>query len=581
MLISNVVKQEQLRNVQLETLKFLSDAVRNSYGPIGSNTEIFRPDALNKYTKDGHSILEDIQFRGEIERAVQRDITDITRHVVKTVGDGTTSASMLAYDIFKSLIDTEKSGEYTAYEIIANLKNAVKNIKEEILSNAKEFTSQSAYDITYISTNGNAEIANTMKNIYERFGNDVFIDVAISNTPDSMIKIYDGMTLPKGYCDSVYINNAKNGTCEIRNPKIYTFEDPIDTPEMFSFFNTIISNNIFAAYQSQQSGQAPIPTVIIAPHISRDSISYMDQLNEFLCKFNGDMLSAKPPILIITNADHLDQLSDISKMCGCKSIKKYINPQMQEKDVEAGLAPNLETILDFCGTADEVVADLSATKFVNPKMMNNSDGTRSEFFKAHVEFLESELGKAKENSEDIHVIGTLKRRINSLKANMVEYLIGGISMSDRDSVRDLVEDAVLNCRSAAQNGVGFGASVQGYLATLKLYNDRKAQISDSNDKSTEAESVMLTTILSAYKNLLLSLYSTKFNQTKCDDILDKISELKVPYNIKTEEYDEKVLCSITTDSTILEAVCQIVSIMFTCNQFLCSTINENKYLRSE
>ena len=112
MVITNVVKKEQLRKVQLETLKFLSDSVKNSYGPIGSNTEIFRPDSLNKYTKDGHSILESIQFKGEIERSVQRDITDITRHVVKTVGDGTTSASMLAYDIFSSLIDIEKGGKY-------------------------------------------------------------------------------------------------------------------------------------------------------------------------------------------------------------------------------------------------------------------------------------------------------------------------------------------------------------------------------------------------------------------------------------------------------------------------------------
>lgn len=571
MVITNVVKKEQLRKVQLETLKFLSDSVKNSYGPIGSNTEIFRPDSLNKYTKDGHSILESIQFKGEIERSVQRDITDITRHVVKTVGDGTTSASMLAYDIFSSLIDIEKGGKYTSYEIIALLKKTVADINKEILSNAKEFTSQSAYDITYISTNGNEEIANTMKMIYDKFGKDVFIDVAISNTPDSMIKVYDGMTLPKGYCDSVYINDAKNGTCTLRNPKIYTFEDPIDTPEMFSFFNTIIDKNIFAAY-SQDSKTAPVPTVIIAPHISRDSISYMDQLNNFLCRFTGDLLASKPPILLITNADHLDQLSDIAKMCGCKAIKKYINPDMQKKDIEAGLAPDLNTILDFCGTADEVVSDLSATKFVNPKMMNNEDGTRSTFFKAHIEFLESELAKAQENSEDAHVIGTLKRRINSLKANMVEYLIGGISMSDRDSLRDLVEDAVLNCRSAARNGVGFGASTQGYLATLKLYND-KLKESDEVD--------MLTTILSAYKNLLSSLYSTKFNTTKCDEIINLIGEHGIPYNIKSEKEDDKILCSITTDSTILEAVCQIASIMFTCNQFLCSNINENKYLISQ
>ncbi len=33
---------------------------------------------------------------------------------------------------------------------------------------------------------------------------------------------------------------------------------------------------------------------------------------------------------------------------------------------------------------------------------------------------------------------------------MVDYLIGGVSYTDRDALKDAVEDAVLSCRSAAK-----------------------------------------------------------------------------------------------------------------------------------
>ena len=100
--------------------------------------------------------------------------------------------------------------------------------------------------------------------------------------------------------------------------------------------------------------------------------------------------------------------------------------------------------------------------------MHNEDGTLSDTFNTLVKFLEAELAKAYEAGEDNNVTGTLKRRINSLKANMVEYLVGGVSATDRDAVRDLVEDAVLNCRSAARNGVGYGANFEGLIASLQL-----------------------------------------------------------------------------------------------------------------
>lgn len=554
MIISNVVKKEKMREIQSKTLEILKDVLLNSFGPMGSNTIIAKNNMLTKYSKDGKTILENVVFQNIIENSVKSDLEDITRHVVKNVGDGTTSAVILSHIIFEKLKDIEDTT--TPYEIIKEFKQAVNNIIKEIENNAKEFNSDKAYEIAYISTNGNEEVSNNIKNIYDTYGNDVFIDVSISSTPESYLKVYDGMTLTTGYSDTAYINDAKKGSCRIRKPRVYHFTDPVDTVEMFSFLNTIIEKNIMIPYQYNKE---VIPTVILAPRISRDMSSYITKVAEFMFKFEDE--TQKPPLLIVTNIHQEEQLLDISRLCGCKPIKKYIDFKQQEIDVENGLAPNLETVTEFYGSCDIVEADTLKTKFVNPKHMKDENGEFSETFKTLLSFLEAELEKCIEANENNSVTGRLKRRINSLKANMVEYFVGGVSMSDRDSVRDLVEDAVLNCRSASKNGVGYGANFEGLLASNKLA-----------EKSNIYEIIYMS-----YVELVSLLYSTA-NIDNSLKIVDKSLELGKPYNIKTKEFDNKVICSIETDIVVLGAISQIISLMFTSNQFICESPIQNRYL---
>ena len=141
-------------------------------------------------------------------------------------------------------------------------------------------------------------------------------------------------------------------------------------------------------------------------------------------------------------------------MCGAPLIKKYLNPDIQKEDIDKGLAPTPETIKEFCGSADLVVSDLTKTKFINPSKMFNEDGSYSNEYKSVLSFLENELKKAQDAGEGINKTGRLKRRINSFKGNMIDLLIGGVSNTDRNNLRAAVEDAVLNCRSAAKYGVG-------------------------------------------------------------------------------------------------------------------------------
>lgn len=563
MIISNVVESEKLREIQSDALRLLKKYLITSYGPVASNSiitkQIQNGSVMTQYSKDGHTILKNIILKGIIESSVKTDLEDITRHIVKTVGDGTTSAVILSSLIFDELVKLETSD--SPYDIIRQFKDCTENIKNKIKEAAQPFNSDTAYKIALISTNGNEEVAVNIKNIYDQFGNDVFIDVSTSTTAESYLKSYDGMTLETGYSDTAFINDSKKGVASLRNPRIYAFEDPVDTPEMIALFNAIIEKNIIRPYQMQE-GQ-PIPTVILAPIVSRDLTSYMDKLVTFMYQFSDE--STKPPFLLISNIYQKEQFVDIARLCGCKMIKKYINPDQQKVDIEKGLAPTTETISEFCGRADVVESDISKTKFINPDLMHDENGELSQTFNTLVNFLESELRKAYEEGEDNNVTGTLKRRINSLKANMVEYLVGGVSTTDRDSVRDLVEDAVLNCRSAARNGVGRGANFEGLLASnvLKnLYNDNK----------------IYNVIFESYYKLLSTLYGTKYNKDDTNKLIIESFNKSMPLNLRTGEFNNDVLCSIDTDIVILDAISKIVTLMFTSTQFICPTPDDNRYI---
>lgn len=574
---TNIVPKESLRNVQLNTLQILASVLAKTAGPRGSNTQLIHSQKSNEYTKDGHNVLSEIKFYKPLESAIQSEMKEITRYIVKTVGDGTTSAVLLSNEIFKSMCIAESS--MSAYSIMEKFKEIVDIMIDKIRKNARECTLDDIYDICMIATNGNKEVSSSIKKIYEQFGMDVFIDVGVSNTTDHLVKSYDGLTLDVGYPTPAYINtdgsDKESGKASIRNPRIYAFEDPVDTPEMLAFLDTIVYNNIL--YPLMQQTYDYVPTVILVPSISRDADKLLTELEKTMYGFDqAKALNEKPPILIITNAKvHEEQFNDINMLCGTPTIKKFIDPDIQKKAIENGDAPTPENVCDWCGHADLVEADTTNTKFVNPACMFETDenGNRkySSVYNGLINYITQELDVAYKNNEDANVTGNLKRRLNSLKTNLVEYLIGGITVTDRDSVRDLVEDAVLNCRSASKYGVGYGANFEAFKVIDEIVH--------RNDKEDANVYEIEYAIYSAYYNALLNLYNTVFN----DDEISKrtISEslaCGMPYNLSTMQFDGKVLCSIETDVAILEAISKVIIVMFTANQALIESPINNVYL---
>lgn len=577
----NIVDGTTLRRIQQKVLEDLKDAIIRSMGPAGSNSLILRgssdQDIVAEYSKDGNKIIKNIKYQYPIEMAIKSEIENSTRYIEKTVGDGTSSVVVMSSCIFNYLVEAEENGKLSnnPYETIRAFKAVVEEVSEKIKSRGRECTIDDIYNISYISTNGNEYVASTIKKIYEDYGMDVFIDVSASSDENTYVKSYNGITIEAGYSDPAMINNLERNSCRIRSTKdnqvrVYQFQDPIDTQEMNSFFMEIIESNIMR----RRFGNRPspeIPTVILAPKIGRDTMAYMRRVVQMLHSFPEESYSQKPQLLIVTNYAGLDEnyVDHISQLCNAKPIRKYIDDKQQKTDQESGLAPSLDTITEFCGYCCEVEADANITRFVDPVMMyekddngdtiineETGDPVLSTTYNNIITFLEAELKNALATGQHAGVTGSLKRQLNAIKANMVEIFVGGISISDRDSVRDLVEDAVLNCRSAAKYGVGYGANTMGIVELSK--------IEPKEDDSTII-ATMRDILYYAYEDMISLLYATKYDNTESiiEDIIEKGG---IPLNISTDEYDGKVITSIESEPAILDTISKIITIMFTANQ---------------
>ena len=567
---SNIVPENVVRKKQLDTLNIISNAIEKSFGPMGSHTALAKAvgNSLElEYTKDGHTIVSNMVFKDTIETSVQQLISDLTRHIVKEVGDGTTSAVILSRNIFDELYHSNSiSLGASPTSIIESFNTIVSSLKDIIEKKSRECTIDDIYNIALISTNNNEDMANIIKNIYAKYGMDVFIDVGTSITSDNIVKEYDGMTLDTGIADMCFVNDHKNNVCSIKNPKIYAFNDPIDTPEMLNFLDAILELNILSAYR-QGSVIEPTPTVILCKNLSPDTSSYFDTVCKMLNGPGGDTI----PLLIVSDIHQEDLYEDIVHMCGAPLIKKYLNPDIQKEDIDKGLAPTPETIQDFCGSADLVVSDQLKTKIINPAKMLNDDGSYSNDYLSTLAFLENELKKAQENGEGINITGKLKRRINSFKGNMIDLLIGGVSNTDRNNLKASVEDAVLNCRSAAKYGVGYGANYMAFSAIHEL-------LEDDTYKGNDIAAI----IHNAYTELCATLYGSMVGDYKeGKETAEKTLEYGSPLNIRTNRFDKTVLSSIRSDIVILDTVTKILTLMFTCNQYLVPTPAHNIYLDEE
>jgi len=183
-ILTNIIEEESTKNKIRATLQILSKVLSGSLGPYGATTTIQDREMKHFSTKDGYDILNRISFDDELSRTILDLVRNISSNQVSTVGDGSTSAIIVANALYSAITDlkTNPDFEKIAAKDIVDILNDIENfLEEKILNYAKPISADlnELKQIAMIASNNDELSGNLMHEIYSKVGKDGFITTEV------------------------------------------------------------------------------------------------------------------------------------------------------------------------------------------------------------------------------------------------------------------------------------------------------------------------------------------------------------------------------------------------------------------
>lgn len=540
--MSNVVTREKYVPVLRDALEMLSNTIGATAGPYGGKVILdYKDPTKRKFTKDGHTVAKSITIRGALEEHIRDEIVDATTHIVESVGDGTTSMAMLTNYFAQALLDyMDEHPETPVFMIREKIKEILEEFQLRILANAQEFEPVDAYDVAFTSTNGDKLLTGTIAEIYKEVGSNCFINVDYSNSVGFGYIREDGISIGAGYLNPCFANSE--GLCKLADPHVYLFYDPIFDNEMISAFKNIIINNIMQSSLYVENGPKPVPTVIIAPgEITRDLDPLLDNIRAGMIANPGAIPLCIIKVPTIANPEY----KDIQDIFGNKTIRKFVAEKTEEDLIKEGSYVAPDKVYERYITCPQITISNKQTIFTLPDDFDMS------FIEAVIARNKAELA-AEEKSEKASAgtIGILKRRIHALENNCVTLYVAGLTNMDTEAMKASVEDAILNCRSCAEYGYGYGSMFEMCNATDKMIESEKME-------TDPLYYDMFFTVKKAINDTIRDLYvKSGIAKDEADRVIVENIKRGRPINLRNHSYadEDRVLTSIRTDVEIIEAL---------------------------
>ena len=127
---------QEARNLILNGVNILADAVKVTLGPKGRNVVIERSFGAPNITKDGVTVAKEIELSDKFENMGAQMVREVASKTNDDAGDGTTTATVLAQAIFRegakivaaghNPMDVKRGIDKAVEAVIAELKKLAK-----------------------------------------------------------------------------------------------------------------------------------------------------------------------------------------------------------------------------------------------------------------------------------------------------------------------------------------------------------------------------------------------------------------------------------------------------------------------
>ena len=403
----------------------LADAVTTTMGPKGRYVAIERSFGAPTITNDGVSVAKEIELKDPIENMGAQLVKEVATKTNDTVGDGTTTATLLAQVIVNEGLRNVAAGA-NPIAIRRGVDKAVTAAVDEMKKAARDVsTSEQIASVGTISA-GDPAIGAKISEAMEVVGKDGVITVEDSNTFGIEIDTVEGMQFDKGYISPYFATNNENMTAELQNPYILMTDQKISN----------IQDILPVLEAIQKSGS---PLLLIAEDVDGEALATL-----ILNKLRGtlNVCAVKAP----GYGDRRKRmLEDIAILTGGQ-------PAMKELGVEL-----TDVTAEMLGRAKSVKVTKDETTIV--------DGAGSK------EAIEERLGQINseiENTDSDFDREKLQERKAKLAGGVAVIKVGAATEVELKEVKHRIEDALQATRAAVEEGIVAGGGVAFLQATKAL-----------------------------------------------------------------------------------------------------------------
>ncbi len=220
---------ETARRALLTGVEQMANAVKVTLGPKGRNVVLDKKFGAPTVTNDGVTIAKEIELEEPFENMGAQLLKEVATKTNDVAGDGTTTATVLAYSMIKEGLKSVAAG-INPMAIKRGISKAVEIAVGDIKENAKTIKNKEEIsNVAAISANNDMEIGSLISDAMDKVGKDGVITVEESKTMVTDLEIVEGMQFDRGYVSAYFVTNRDTMTTVFENPYILIYEKKISS----------------------------------------------------------------------------------------------------------------------------------------------------------------------------------------------------------------------------------------------------------------------------------------------------------------------------------------------------------------
>lgn len=449
-----ILRGDEVRKKLLSGVEQLASTVVTTLGPRGRNVGLDKEWVDPIVVHDGVTVAREIELPDPFENFGARLVRQAADKTNDKAGDGTTTSTLLAYEMVKRGVDLIDSGANPML-LKKGMDIAAQNTVVEIEKLAEKINKPELVRQVATISAQNEAIGEVVAEAINKVGKDGVVAVEESAKMEISVSYKEGMEFDKGYLSSLFASGEEK--LELESPLIMLADFPItNAADMASALKVIV----------EETNRQEI--VIIADNVEGAALMTL-----IVNKDRGNLkpLAVQAPGFAERRKDYLE---DIAVLTGATVISKEKNMKLDEFDV------------DWLGKADRVETDANTTKIVGGFGTPEKIEERAKTIRKKIDEDESEFEKDK-----------LRERLARLTSGAAIIKVGALTEVELKENKERVIDAVEATKAAVSDGI-----VGGGGTTLRdIANELSKEVPKLKGDIETGYKIVIEALLTPYQKL--------------------------------------------------------------------------------